>query len=376
MKIRAASNDDDDGALDSLMDTMFNVVGILVLVLITTQLDVAEKVRDITEKSEITQADLDEKKAELEKLKANQKDLEQKATTVAMVDIDAERERLRRMQETIESRKALLKENEKKKNTFAMAIESDRKKAAESKKVVEAQEKQREALSQTLTELLKKKADLQAMLDTAPKRTGPPPSKLVALPNPRPAPDGARRLNFLCANNKLYPMNIDELRKDAELRSKAIITRHKLNLDPEKGIDPEAFAKYFLRLPDPKDEFLNVEYYIQDDRWPRMRLTANERRGFTDEELMKPTPKLRTVLSAINPTKNYVYFYVMPDSFDIYITARQLMMMGNVPAGWEPMPANWTYTTSVPVIELGPPRPPAPKPTTPAPPAKPANVLD
>ena len=50
MKIRR-QQPDDDGGLDSLLDTMTNVVGILVLVLIVTQLGVSDKVASITEKS-------------------------------------------------------------------------------------------------------------------------------------------------------------------------------------------------------------------------------------------------------------------------------------------------------------------------------------
>ncbi len=372
MKARPAPAEDEDGGLDSLMDTMFNVVGILVLVLVTTQLDVAEKIKEITSKSVVTQDDLDAKKAELEKLKEREAELEQRTNAI---DIDAERERLRRILDTIAAQKALLAESEKAKNSYTIALNTDRKKADESKKEIEANEKERASISASITDLLKKKADLQALLDDTPKRA-PAPSKLVAIPNPRPAPDGAKRLNFLCAYNKLYPMNIDELRKDAETKAKAIVLRHKLHLNPETGIDPDEFEKYFSRLPDAKDPWLNVEYYIADKRWPRMRLTANERRGATDEDLMKPSSKIRGLLSSINPQKFYAMFYVMPDSFDVYITARQLMMMGNIQAGWEPMPETWTYTTSVPGIELGPPRPEPPKPTTPQPPPKPANVLD
>ncbi|HEY1065779.1 MAG TPA: hypothetical protein VGE52_06710, partial [Pirellulales bacterium] len=214
-----------------------------------------------------------------------------------------------------------------------------------------------------------------ARLDQTPKRSGPPPSKLVTIPNPRPAPPGAQRLNFLCAYNRLFFMDIDELRKDAETRTKALITRHKLNTDPAKGIDAEQFEKLFLRLADPRDDFLNVEYYLADKRWPRMRLTANERRGATEKDLLSASSRIRIKLGAVSPQKHYAMFYVMPDSFDIYIAARQFMTAANIQAGWEPMPESWTYTTSVPGVEVGPPRPPGPKPP-PSPPTKPANVLD
>ena len=48
------TDDDEDGGLDSLLDTMTNVVGILVLVLIVTQLGVSEAITEITSNSTVT----------------------------------------------------------------------------------------------------------------------------------------------------------------------------------------------------------------------------------------------------------------------------------------------------------------------------------
>lgn len=49
MKPRPKSDDDDGGGLDSLLDTMTNVVGILVMVLIATQLGVKDAVSRIAD---------------------------------------------------------------------------------------------------------------------------------------------------------------------------------------------------------------------------------------------------------------------------------------------------------------------------------------
>ena len=69
-------------------------------------------------------------------------------------------------------------------------------------------------------------------------------------------------------------------------------------------------------------------------------------------------------------------FYVLPDSFDVYLTARRVLADAGVLAGWEPQPETWTYTAGIGGgIELGPPRPKNPNPP-PAKPTKPANVID
>ena len=59
------SDDDEDGGLDSLLDTMTNVVGILVLVLIVTQLGVSEAITEITASSTVTEEDLEDAKQKL-----------------------------------------------------------------------------------------------------------------------------------------------------------------------------------------------------------------------------------------------------------------------------------------------------------------------
>ena len=59
-------NDEDDGGLDSLLDTMTNVVGILVLVLIVTQMSVAEVVTRITTENKVDEESVAELNQQLE----------------------------------------------------------------------------------------------------------------------------------------------------------------------------------------------------------------------------------------------------------------------------------------------------------------------
>jgi len=66
--MKQVKRDDDDGGLDSLLDTMTNVVGILVLVLIMTQLGVSEAIDEITSNSQVTQEDVEAAHQEIESL--------------------------------------------------------------------------------------------------------------------------------------------------------------------------------------------------------------------------------------------------------------------------------------------------------------------
>ena len=65
MKRRPRHDQSEGDGLDSLLDTMTNVVGILVLVLVVTQLGVKDAVTRIAAESTIEQKDVDEAKAKL-----------------------------------------------------------------------------------------------------------------------------------------------------------------------------------------------------------------------------------------------------------------------------------------------------------------------
>ncbi len=369
-------DDDEDGGLDSLLDTMTNVVGILVLVLIVTQLGVSDALTEITANSQVTQEDLDAAQQALQSLAQEKQQLEEQASSAAAFDIDAERERLRRLKEMLEAQKKLVADESKKANEFSLALQQDRDTATKNKKEIEETQQKRKELQSDLEKSLERRAELQALLDKTPRRSAPAPEKVVTIPNPRPAPEGARQVILICAENRLYPLNLDDIRKDAELRSKQIITRQRLNLEPAKGIDPEKFSKLYTKLRYPADPFYDVEYYISGDRWPRMRLLPKEGRGAAEQELRRPGSRIRKLLAQLDPQKFYARFYVLPDSFDVYLTARQVMAEQGVLAGWEPQSQDWVFTAGVGGgIELGPPRPPNPNPPT-TPPAKPANVID
>jgi hypothetical protein len=369
-------DDDNDGGLDSLLDTMTNVVGILVLVLIVTQLGVSEAIEEITSNSQVTEEDVEIAKSKLSDLEIDKADLAKQSESLASFDLAAEKERLRRLKETLAAQKKLLADQAKESNQFSLAIDRDRKTAAKNQKEIADTKKNRTELQGKLTTSLAERAKLKAMLDKTPRRSAPAPDKVVTIPNPRPAPKGARQVIFVCAGNRLYPMSLDEIRKDAEIRSKNMILTKRLNLDRKAGIDPAKFSNFYLKFKYPTDDFFSVEYYVSGNRWPRFKLTPKEGRGANEDELRRPKSRIRKLLALLDPNKFYARFYVLPDSYDVYLTTREVLTSAGVLAGWDPQPATWVFTSSVGGgIELGPPRPPNPNPP-PSKPAKPANVID
>lgn len=377
MKPRFRQQDDDTG-LDSLLDTMTNVVGILVLVLIVTQLGVRSKVDSITAQSTVTEQDVADAQADLDDQTRELQELEQLATAVSSIDIAAEQQRLQRMQEQLETTRQNIEQQLQTINEHSMQIEADRERAAELQKEMEDNAARRAELDAALQQAVTRQSELKSLLDETPDRgADAPPDTVLRIPNPRPAPEDAQEATFICVQQRLFPLRLQYHRQYAEEAAKQIITSRQLNLDPQAGIDADAFTPLFTKLESPAgDEFFRAEYYVADNRWPRIRFHPRFDNGYPERALKRAGTDVRELISSLDPQKFFCRFHVLPDSFEIYETARRIVTGQQLLAGWEPQAENWMLTTSVPGIELGPPRPKPPPPVNPPPPRKPPNVID
>ena len=381
MKRPPKSDGQDDDGLDSLLDTMTNVVGILVLVLIVAQMGVADVVSRVVSETQIDQDMLDAAIVDLQDKSQEKQELQRILYEPLTIDIDQQREELARKKELLERRKQLLAEKRQEQNQYALKIEQDKKQAEENKKAIAESAEQRETLEKLITTSLEQKAQLEAMIEATPQ-TKVAADIEISIPNPRPALKGATQLLLLCVNNQLYPANVEKFRESAEVKAKELIYRYKLLRNPAQGIDPKEFGKRFERLKD-QDEFFDIEYFVHEGRQARLRFVPRADRGASMKEVANRRSRIyKKWLSGIDPNKYYARFYVLPDSYEIYTAVRRAFSEANVLAGWVPQHQNWVYTTTVPGIVLGPPPKPTPPPKTPpadAPPKKPApppNVID
>ncbi|MFG0261488.1 MAG: hypothetical protein ACF788_03770 [Novipirellula sp. JB048] len=368
--------EDDEGGLDSLLDTMTNVVGILVLVLIVTQMSVAEVVTRVTAESNVNEEQIEELQKKLVAKKQEALELNRILVDPLDIDADAQRAELQKSKELLERRKKNIAERKKQMNEFAIKIESDRELAKEKAAEIADNKAQREKMSQLLTTSLERKAELEAILDKTPKRKAPADIQ-VSIPNPRPAPPGDKEATFVCVDNRVYPVNAEFFRERAEFKAKAIIQRLGLDRNPAIGIDPEKFTSHYEKLKD-QDNYFDVEYYVHANTWPRIRLIPREGRGANQSLLATPRSRFyRDVLSQLDTSKYYGRFHVLPDSFEVYTVARGVFSRLGVLAGWEPQNADWVYTTHITGgIRLGPPPPPPDPNAKPNPKPKPASVID
>lgn len=370
---RRKPDDDDDGGLDSLLDTMTNVVGILVLVLIVTQMSVAEVVTRITTENKVDAETLAELKKQLAEKEHEQSELESMLIDPFSIDAEKQLAELERKKDLLERRRKLLEEKEQQKNEFAIKVQRDQEMAQRNLKEIEDTETKRKELQSIVESSLERVAELKAKLDRTPQTEAPADIE-VSIPNPRPPPQGSKQLLFWCKNDQVYPILTDPFRELAEARARQIIARRKLDRDPEAGIDPKSFTEFWQKLDD-TDAYFNVKYEVTRNRYLRLKFVPRDGKGASDDELKNPRSQFRKAMATIDPTKAYARFFVAPDSFGAYVTARRVCSDMDLLAGWQAVPETWEYSTRVPGdIELGPPQPK--EPTKPATPRKPANLID
>lgn len=378
MRARARNTEDEGGGLDSLLDTMTNVVGILVMVLIATQLGVKDAVSRISESDVVDPAAIEAAEQKLVLTKDQRDDLESQLADLQPVDDSAIEVQLTDLRRQLEEARTKLQQENQVANQFAAKIEEDTKKADAAKKKIkdlaDAKAK-REALQKELRKSLEDEAQLKAMLDDTPVQEAPP-AKVVTLPDPRPAPEGARPVTFLCANNKVYPIAADDWRENIRKQVEFIVKSKRLDGGPAVGVNEERFMKEFKKASRAlRDDFFEIELYAAGV-YPRLKFTPKRNAGATIDEVVKPRSRFQRLLSVIDKNKYYARFIVLPDSYEVYLAARAVATKQRLLAGWDPQAEGWQYTTYLGGPTLFGPKPPPDPNAKPAPPAKPANVID
>ena len=347
------------GNLDSLLDTMTSVVGILIIILIVIQLGVKEKVKELLDivNEEITVSDLEKKEENIKKLEDLIKKREQDF-------ISKNKAQLNKMKQLTAAKNQLSKKKQELaviKNVKANPINITKDINA-ALKVIKAKEKELESIE--LSE-----AKLKKLLATA-KRMKSQPDKKVKLPNPRPAPAGARGIYFICNGGRIFTRNDDEYREF--FQKKVEFSRAKKNKNGE--YDPAFLKKYFSTRSDiaPFGKFqfhynkTNIYFRIKFGR------TVGELGTFAARSSSRYQRKLKT----LDNKKYFIVFQVQPDSYQSYLTARTVAEKMGFACGWQPQNKNeWDLTLWTPMKVIGAKKVEAERKKNP-PPKRPANVLD
>lgn len=384
--------------MDSLMDAMTNVVGILLLILIISSLGISSAVKKIVENlREVTPEQLEQIKVSIDNTRENLQKLRQ--TQIELQEVQKPEEEVKQLAVELEE----FEKDNKELTEKTSDLEEWKKKVMEQeeKKVVNDGNVQVAA-----TEL----ANLKAILAQTEKREVKP-AKVVNMPNPRLAPDEATAHFVICKNNKVYYAG-DPYTHVYRVRD--VIDQNFANLAyTGKGVGAYIYSFQSTRQNDARTGYLPLyetvrvnSRFVKELGWESIKMTtmnsagtvqpekailprlfgAEERKDFAvskfriDEARVKAffgdgkfgppdfsyhisrngtTDRLKLALGfkpdggwTVQQFKvqgsefdlackrvsvsrgSFFYYYVAPDSFEVYLDVRDMTEAYKIPAGW------------------------------------------
>ncbi len=355
-------------SLDSLLDTMTNVVGILVILLTVTQIGVRDAVKRISATDSVSPEVVEKAGKQADEARQYRISVYKHLESLVKDDPRDVSKELRRAKKQIVDHQADIEVLREGKDQRTRQAELDAKQRLdEAKRLIEQHQEKVKKLTDQLNQGEQELARLRAQLADTPKQ-GPLEAKVVNLPNPRAAPKGTLPLTFICREGRLMFVDINGLRGRAMKRADYIVMRNKLDRDPKAGIDGKVLCERFNQR---KIRDRNIELSLAvAGRYPRIVFGRIKGEGESAESLEHASSRYQQQLRRIDAKKYYLRFLVWPDSFEAYLEARKMATQRGLLAGWQGMSTAGEYTESLGgKIRLGPP-PPPPKPQ-PKPAAKP-----
>lgn len=396
---RKAKPHDEELPFVALMDTMTNVVGVLIIVLVMIGIGLAKSVQKVL--SDLPLVSVEEHKVLKDEM--GQYDAKRDPAEVEL-EIAKLQGDLKKVEEELHAL-----EGEKSKNPNAM-IDLDK-----LTKELEKKHKERDEHKVAVQKMLEDIEKLKIQLDNTP-RYQPPPPTTIRLPNPRPLPANAIIHRFFISDGKMSYLNSDsllhlveeKLKDDARAKEMGVLKRENLKgpdgkpltkkgpngatiIQRHSTFDPARLSAYFDELfnrrkpgsKDPnRDVLVKVVAASPNQPTIRMELTPRPEAGDRPEQQRNTTSPFRTFLRAVaKDPQSVVWFHVSRDSIAAYHMAREIADFEKVPVGWDIMDKplyaqNLPGDYMVPFTEAPPP-PPLP-PGTPAPTriAAPKTALD
>jgi hypothetical protein len=348
-------------SLDSLLDTLTNVVGILVILLTVTQLGVGEAVQRIA-KTDSVRPDVYEKAlAERNELMRQRVEFEKRLEVFKKADsID-----LRVLLSNIADLEASLEVLREGRKDIDLQMLEMRKLQEEKQRRLDEQKKEAEKSETELSTAQDLLAKLKSKLANAPAG-GYAASTIITLPNPRSAPEGAVAIPILCREGRVYLVDNINLQQAALRKIETIGKRRNLVFNPDAGVDQDVLIGDFQRGTALGDDNFELKLTAAG-RNPKLVFQRKKDGGETAEELRGGRSKFERRIRQFDKNRFYAQFLVWPDSFEVYIDARKLCSERDLLAGWKAQTTKAEYTEDLAsdLVRFGPKPIPKPKPPTP-----------
>ena len=280
--------------VDSLLDTMANVVGILIVLMAVTQMTVNTAMKRIRVWESEEAVELREDRHEAE------------ANLAAIAGIDLSRTlELSMLRDLIEQ----LREVPTAADTASVSAQ------------VASQRLQVRRLNAAIADKHEKLANLQILLSESELRAEEE-GIALRLPDPRPAPLAAKPMILFCRYGRVFDPRFDQLARELE--------------EVVRGA-PRPVERYFEAY-DIGNELLRWRIIDAGNKRIHRLDWRSTTIGETAEQLRSPRAKFRAVLATYSPQSKFLHFYVWGDSFEVYLEARRLSEEAGFSAGWIPLP--------------------------------------
>ena len=319
-----------EASYDSVLDTMTNVVGILIIVVAVTQLSVGDAVRRSSLKASevpaLTVEEFDLAQAEVGRTRTALATLRER-WGVLSVGTPELRSDLHGVQTAITELEDTAEDPEE----FRVQHEDLGAKPPELNQVITALEADEQALAVQLEKL--RESVTQADIEFSEQPS-------IQIPYPRPEEASGKTLfRFYCRRGQVFPAEADEL-WDESLAQIAKILGVSADSIPVRDLQNKAFEVqkafeendfgtelfYMKIIGQNQDGFdLGFGHFLRD--------TAE---GWTLEDLASGGSGLREKLAELGPEDYWVQFRVHDDSFEAYLHARRVAESMGFSIGWTP----------------------------------------
>jgi len=316
---------DDVQNLDSLLDTMANVTGILVVMLAVTQISMGDamvRLREmLSQRPELTRESLERVEREAAALRAELAPLAD-----ARDDLEGRREAERRRAA------ALAGENERLRAEVAAARAAD---PAALREEIRSTARRTGGLEAALAGARAELSAFEERLETLESR---PLRREARLPDPRPPPPGATEITVLCRYGRC-----------AKVDANALVSRLWTGVERALGEPRYALDLSLLSTSERirlRSHFERIPIGTSGLRWritegPRGQPAAElvwsrETLGETGDRIAQPESDFRRELRRTSPARAFFRFLVWQDSFEDYLAARRHADEAGFAAGWIP----------------------------------------
>lgn len=303
--------------LDSLLDTLTNVIGFLLIMLVLLQLGMTqaiERIREIDPSAFAISDDDIERSEEEGKKRSDQLSEAQKEA------------------EALAEEMALLKDPSKSADPDVIPLDQAKKLLATEKSKVDEKEKEQKIKQAEV-------ARLKERMGRTPRAAAPPPNE-IRMPDPRGAPPGSTAMYVMCKGDRVAMLDVDSVRAEIKKqlkdpRARAALLKQSLGGGAANEYDPDKVMAHFRRNQVKNRDYAAAVKTFDNRPYANIEFAMLNGGGEDLKQMKRETSKFRRALKTAIEKKNYIRFLVYPDSFEAYLTARSITDEAGIAAGWE-----------------------------------------